>query len=228
MIKVSYACLKFDQSCYRKEQNESLLAPYKDLIGHHHNITCVKFWPDGSLLLSGSVDSILILWNPYTGEKKQTFSYYPTIPKYIFNMQVLNFDINPFGTAIVCLYDTPRWRKSEDCQDTACVALWNPMKDETDLINEEQMLLNNKLESKLDLDETPIYRTCQFIGESNYLCIPNFTNSHVQLIQANLTYPPTLKHFSRLNIRKIVSDPQEVMDLPLPEKLLSYLSYNEM
>ena len=92
---------------------------------------------------------------------------------------------------------------------------------------DEQLLMNVEPESTVQLVRESMCRSCEFMGESNMIGVPSFTDSQVQLIQANLTVP-TLKHFCRLTVRKIISEPQEVMSLPLPHVLLSFLSYTTM
>ena len=67
----------------------------KALKGHLHNVTTLKFWPDGALLLSGSVDCRMILWDPYTFEKKQTFSLLFPLQNYVFDMEVGDIKLFP-------------------------------------------------------------------------------------------------------------------------------------
>ena len=62
------------------------------LIGHLHNVIKLKFWPDGSLLMSAAYDGRIHISDPYTGALKQILTLHFPLSNYVFPCQV-NFKV---------------------------------------------------------------------------------------------------------------------------------------
>ena len=139
--------------------------------------------------------------------------------------QVLDSDINRFGTAFICLYDTPRWKKSEANNDTILCS-WNLSQNCTRVTGED-LSLRFDPNSTVFLTKRITYKTCNFLSNDKFVAVPRFSDSTVQFIESEI-HVPTLKHFCRFTIRSRVPETQKVMSLPLPHVLLSYLTYEWM
>lgn len=55
-----------------KEETEDFRA--YDLVGHKDSINCIEFSPDGSLLATGGLDGVVLIWNPEDGKQIATLS----------------------------------------------------------------------------------------------------------------------------------------------------------
>lgn len=57
------------------EINEDVITQRHSLAGHQHSVVDCAFSPDGGLVVTASLDSRAILWNPYLGLKLKEFKY---------------------------------------------------------------------------------------------------------------------------------------------------------
>lgn len=74
---------------YKRAKGRIISASAKQLKYHAHNVVSVKFWPDSALLISGSWDGKVVIWDTSLCEVKQILSLHlPPLPQYVFPMQV--------------------------------------------------------------------------------------------------------------------------------------------
>ena len=132
----------------------------KHLKQHAHNISTLKFYPDGSLLVSGSWDGKVIIWDSFYGQVKQVLSVIrPPLPLYVFPIQILSLDINRFGTGIVTLTDEGR------------LHLWNPLNIQNENISDAYILNTSPIDEK-HLGDDKICRSCQLVNGETAILVP--------------------------------------------------------
>ena len=84
-------------SIFRRDsqKNRIITTSVRHLKHHAHNISTLKFYPDGSLLVSGSWDGKVIIWDTFHGTIKQLLSVMrPPLPLYVFPIQVFSYFID--------------------------------------------------------------------------------------------------------------------------------------
>ena len=76
--------------CIYERNNERINSKSARQLKHHaHNVVAVKFWPDGSLCLSGSWDGKVVIWDTKLCVVKQMLTVnLPPLPQYVFPTQV--------------------------------------------------------------------------------------------------------------------------------------------
>lgn len=180
-----------------------------ELKGHSHNIVACKFWPDGALIASASWDTRVNIWDSFTGELRQTLCHTYPVPKLLFDAQVRCLDVDPYGTAIVTVADDDKLR------------LWTM---DTTASDNNQVALNTEPNLILPLPDNIDCRSCSFGIHGTLLAVADVDSSVATLYA--LTRPvPKLSHLCRLSVRKVLENPRDLDQIPIPKRLKSFLSY---
>jgi len=184
------------------------------LLGHLHSVINMKFWPDGSLLISASFDGRVHISDPHTGELKQILTLYYPLPNYVFPCQMLSCDLNRFGNALISL------------SDKGHLTIWNPMSRNI-FIDEDEQQINCSPEEELqeEYSDNLTFQNCSLAFGDRYILASNFSSNNVRSISLVLPVP-TLKHLCRLTIRRVVPESPKLQTLKLPPRMQNYLNYD--
>ena len=75
-------------TCGRPDLGEQIDQKSRHLLGHLHSIVGLKFWPDGSLIVSASYDGRIHISDPYVCEIRQVLTLDYPLPKFVFKYEV--------------------------------------------------------------------------------------------------------------------------------------------
>ena len=73
---------------HHKSIGGSIHQKSRHLLGHLHSIVGLKFWPDGSLIVSASYDGRIHISDPYVCEIRQVLTLDYPLPKFVFKYEV--------------------------------------------------------------------------------------------------------------------------------------------
>ena len=105
--------------------------------------------------------------------------------------------------------------------------LWNPLEvgDEQSL---ESFMLNTSPVDERNLGDDKICRSCQLTETANgetAILVPSLISCNALMIPVTFQ-APSLKHLTRLELRKRVTNPEKLEALRLPRSLISFLRYD--
>uniref|UniRef100_A0A2K6GNH6 WD repeat and SOCS box-containing protein 1 n=3 Tax=Propithecus coquereli TaxID=379532 RepID=A0A2K6GNH6_PROCO len=170
----------------------------RKLEGHHHDVVACDFSPDGALLATASYDTRVYIWDPYNGDILMEFGH-----------------LFPPPTPIFAGGANDRWVRSVSfSHDGLHVAS----------LADDKMVRFWRIDEDYPIQVAPLSNglCCAFSTDGSVLAAGTHDGS--VYFWATPRQVPSLQHLCRLSIRRVMPT-QEVQELPIPSKVLEFLSY---
>ncbi|NP_001279744.1 WD repeat and SOCS box-containing protein 1 [Callorhinchus milii] len=171
------------------------------LEGHHNDVVSCEFSPDGALLATASYDTRVVVWDPYTGCILLELGH-----------------LFPPPTPIFAGGANDRWVRSVAfCHDGVHIAS----------IADDKMVRFWGIEDKSPVEVAPLSHglCCAFSPDGNVLATG--TRDGSVYFWATPKYVSSLQHLCRMTIRRVLNT-TNVEKLPIPSKVMDYLTYRVM
>ncbi|XP_078535834.1 WD repeat and SOCS box-containing protein 1 [Lissotriton helveticus] len=173
----------------------------RKLEGHHNDVVSCEFSPDGALLATASYDTRVYVWDPHTGSILLEFGHLFPPPSPIFA-----------GGA------NGHWVKSVSfCHDGTHIAS----------LADDQILRFWRIDEAHPVEVAPLSKglSCAFSTDGSVLAAG--TQDGNVFFWSTPKYVSNLQHLCRMAIRRLMTT-SEVKKLPLPPKMMEFLSYQTM
>ncbi|XP_040857612.1 WD repeat and SOCS box-containing protein 1 isoform X3 [Ochotona curzoniae] len=170
----------------------------RKLEGHYHDVVACDFSPDGALLATASYDTRVYIWDPYIGEILMEFGH-----------------LFPPPTPIFAGGANDRWVRSVSfSHDGLHVAS----------LADDKMVRFWRIDEDHPVQVAPLNNglCCAFSTDGSVLAAG--TQDGSVYFWATPRQVPSLQHLCRMSVRRVMST-HEVQELPIPSKVLEYLSY---
>ncbi|CAG0915923.1 unnamed protein product [Notodromas monacha] len=172
--------------------------------GHHNNIVRCQFTPDGALLATASHDTSVILWDSRSGEKMGCLYHILPFPHMIYasglnSCWIRDLALFSDGCHAATVSDDKKLRIWDLSQGNAPVA--------------ERLL--------------PAPAKCCAVSPKGNTIVVGFGNGEVKFYRPCCLSVPSLRHLSRLAVRKFIVTPSQVGELLVPSTLKPYLLYRD-
>ncbi|XP_012581556.1 PREDICTED: WD repeat and SOCS box-containing protein 1 [Condylura cristata] len=170
----------------------------RKLEGHHHDVVACDFSPDGALLATASYDTRVYIWDPHTGDILIEFGH-----------------LFPPPTPIFAGGANDRWVRSVSfSHDGLHIAS----------LADDKMVRFWRIDEDYPVQVAPLSNglCCAFSTDGSVLAAGTHDGS--VYFWATPKQVPSLQHLCRMSIRRVMPT-QEVQDLPIPSKVLEFLSY---
>ncbi|TKC38261.1 hypothetical protein EI555_006542, partial [Monodon monoceros] len=170
----------------------------RKLEGHHHDVVACDFSPDGALLATASYDTRVYIWDPHTGDILMEFGH-----------------LFPPPTPIFAGGANDRWVRSVSfSHDGLHVAS----------LADDKMVRFWRIDEDYPVQVAPLSNglCCAFSTDGSVLAAGTHDGS--VYFWATPRQVPSLQHLCRMSIRRVMPT-QEVQELPIPSKVLEFLSY---
>ncbi|EGV94353.1 WD repeat and SOCS box-containing protein 1 [Cricetulus griseus] len=170
----------------------------RKLEGHHHDVVACDFSPDGALLATASYDTRVCIWDPHNGDILMEFGH-----------------LFPPPTPIFAGGANDRWVRgvsfSHDGLHVASIA-------------DDKMVRFWRIGEDCPVQVAPLSNglCCAFSADGSVLAAG--TQDGSVCFWATPRQVPSLQHLCRMSIRRVMPT-QEVQKLPVPSKVLEFLSY---
>ncbi|XP_070983579.1 WD repeat and SOCS box-containing protein 1-like [Oncorhynchus clarkii lewisi] len=173
----------------------------RKLEGHHNDVVSCEFSPDGALLATASYDTRVIIWDPHVGTVLLELAHLFPPPSPIFA-----------GGA------NDRWVRSVAfCHDGRHIAS----------ITDDRMVRFWTIDEKSPKAIAPLINglCCAFSIDGSVLAAGSRDGSvHFWACPKGIA---SLQHLCRMALRRVMST-QQVQTLPIPPRIRSYLSYQDL
>ncbi|XP_008520819.1 WD repeat and SOCS box-containing protein 1 isoform X2 [Equus quagga] len=170
----------------------------RKLEGHHHDVVACDFSPDGALLATASYDTRVYIWDPHTGGILMEFGH-----------------LFPPPTPIFAGGANDRWVRSVSfSHDGLHVAS----------LADDKMVRFWRIDEDYPVQVAPLSNglCCAFSTDGSVLAAGTHDGS--VYFWATPRQVPSLQHLCRMSIRRVMPT-QEVQELPIPSKVVEFLSY---
>uniref|UniRef100_A0A2K5VD42 WD repeat and SOCS box-containing protein 1 n=1 Tax=Macaca fascicularis TaxID=9541 RepID=A0A2K5VD42_MACFA len=170
----------------------------RKLEGHHHDVVACDFSPDGALLATASYDTRVYIWDPHNGDILMEFGH-----------------LFPPPTPIFAGGANDRWVRSVSfSHDGLHIAS----------LADDKMVRFWRIDEDYPVQVAPLSNglCCAFSTDGSVLAAGTHDGS--VYFWATPRQVPSLQHLCRMSIRRVMPT-QEVQELPVPSKLLEFLSY---
>ncbi|XP_013972244.1 WD repeat and SOCS box-containing protein 1 isoform X2 [Vulpes vulpes] len=170
----------------------------RKLEGHHHDVVACDFSPDGALLATASYDTRVYIWDPHNGDILMEFGH-----------------LFPPPTPIFAGGANDRWVRSVSfSHDGLHVAS----------LADDKMVRFWRIDEDYPVQVAPLSNglCCAFSTDGSVLAAGTHDGS--VYFWATPRQVPSLQHLCRMSIRRVMPT-QEVQELPIPSKVLEFLSY---
>ncbi|XP_066293962.1 WD repeat and SOCS box-containing protein 1-like isoform X1 [Branchiostoma lanceolatum] len=171
----------------------------RKLTGHQNDVVACDFSPDGALLATGSYDTRVILWDPYTGQKIRTFGHMYPPPSFLMMGGANDYWLRALS------FSHDGCHVGTLCDDKY-VRFWS-------IYNEEVPVKKAQLVNALCCNYSPD-GCCLATGTRDGNVVFYMAPMRVQKLQ----------HLCRLSVRRVLPS-TKVDALPIPQKLMGYLKY---
>ncbi|CAB1348091.1 unnamed protein product [Coregonus sp. 'balchen'] len=173
----------------------------RKLEGHHNDVVSCEFSPDGALLATASYDTRVIIWDPHMGTVLMELAHLFPPPSPIFA-----------GGA------NDRWVRSVAfCHDGRHIAS----------ITDDRMVRFWTIDEKSPQAIAPLTNglCCAFSTDGSFLAAGSRDGSvHFWACPKSIA---SLQHLCRMALRRVMPT-QQVQTLPIPPRIRSYLSYQDL
>ncbi|XP_017695184.1 PREDICTED: WD repeat and SOCS box-containing protein 2 [Lepidothrix coronata] len=168
------------------------------LEGHQSSVVSCDFSPDSALLVTGSYDACVIMWDPYTGEQLRTLRHVP-----LHSPLDYSSDIHTSSLRSVCF--SPEGLYLATVADDRLLRIW-------------------ALELRSPVAFAPMTNglCCIYFPHGGFIATGT-RDGHVQFWTAPRVLS-SLKHLCRKALRTFLTTYQ-VLALPIPRKLKEFLTY---
>ncbi|XP_041097315.1 WD repeat and SOCS box-containing protein 1 [Polyodon spathula] len=173
----------------------------RKLEGHHNDVVSCEFSPDGALLATASYDTRVLVWDPCTGSVLLEFGH-----------------LFPPPTLIFAGGENDRWVRSVSfCHDGQSIAS----------VADDRMVRFWNIEQKSPQAIAPLSNglCCAFSIDGRTLAAG--TRDGSVYFWATPRIISSLQHLCRMAIRRVMST-DEVKKLPVPDRVVDFLSYRIM
>lgn len=173
----------------------------RKLDGHYNDVVACEFSPDGALLATASYDTRVYVWDPHIGSILFEFGH-----------------LFPPPTPIFAGGDNGRWVKSVSfSHDGVHIAS----------LADDNLVRFWRIDKSYPVEVAPLSKglCCAFSTDGSVLAAG--TQDGNAYFWSTPKYVSSLQHLCRMAIRRVMNT-NEVKKLPIPQKIMEFLTYQTM